>query len=207
MEKTLLDLSREIQAISKTGLSFSKDPYDLQRFEQLSEIAAELIANHSIHSKQFVDRVFSAESGYVTPKIDVRGAVFTDDKILMVREKATGAWTLPGGYVEINESLSQAVEREVLEESGFEVKAKKVAAIYDHRKHGYKAHLYHFYKIYVVCDLVGGTENTNIETTEARWLSKSDLNCLPLDPGRITKAHVLRMFDHFSEPTLLADFD
>ena len=126
MEKTLLDLSREIQAISKTGLSFSKDPYDFQRFKQLSEIAAELIANHSIYSEEFVNRVFSAESGYVTPKIDVRGAIFTNDKILMVREKATGAWTLPGGYVEINESLSQAVEREVLEESGFVVRLRKL---------------------------------------------------------------------------------
>ena len=80
MEKTLLDLSREIHAISSSGFYFSKDPYDLQRFKQLNQIAAELIAKHSVHSKQFVNKVFSAESGYVTPKIDVRGAIFADNK-------------------------------------------------------------------------------------------------------------------------------
>jgi ADP-ribose pyrophosphatase YjhB (NUDIX family) len=207
MEKTLLDFSREIQAISSSGLYFSKDPYDLQRFKQLNEIAAELIAKHSLHSKQFVSKVFSAESGYVTPKIDVRGAIFANNRILMVKEQASSAWTLPGGYVDVNESLSQAIEREVLEESGFLVKAKKVAAIFDHRKHGYKPHLYHFYKIYLVCDLVGGTENTNIETSEVGYFAASDLDSLPLDPGRITKEHVLRMFDHYSQPSLLADFD
>lgn len=207
MQKSLLDFSREIQAISSTGLNFSKDPYDLQRFKQLNEIAAELIANHSLHSKEFVNRVFSAESGYITPKIDVRGALFAKNKILMVREQASGSWTLPGGYVDVNESLSQAVEREVLEESGFVVKAKKVAAIYDHRKHGYKAHLYHFYKIYLLCDLVGGRENTNIETSEVAYFAPSDLGLVPLDPGRITKEHVLRMFDHYSQPSLLTDFD
>ena len=182
MQKSLLDLSREIQAISSTGLNFSKDPYDLQRFRQLNEIAAELIANHSLHSKEFVNKVFSAESGYMTPKIDVRGALFAKNKILMVKEQASGAWTLPGGYVDVNESLSQAVEREVLEESGFVVNAKKVAAIYDHRKHGYKAHLYHFYKIYLVCDLVGGSKNTNIETSEVAYFAPSDLDLVPLDP-------------------------
>jgi ADP-ribose pyrophosphatase YjhB (NUDIX family) len=207
MEKTLLDLSREIHAISSSGFYFSKDPYDLQRFKQLNEIAAELIAKHSVHSKQFVNKVFSAESGYVTPKIDVRGAIFADNKILMAKERASDAWTLPGGYVDVNESLSQAVEREVLEESGFSVKAKKVAAIYDHRKHGYKAHLYHFYKIYLLCDLVGGSENTDIETSEVAYLAKSDLDTMSLDPGRITKAHVLRMFDHYSQPSLPTDFD
>jgi len=207
MEKSLLDLSREIQAISSTGLAFSKDPFDSQRFKQLTEIAAELIATHSVHSKEFINKVFSAESGYVTPKIDVRGAIFLDEKVLMVREKASSAWTLPGGYVDVNESLSQAVEREVLEESGLVVRAKKVAAIYDHRKHGYKVHLYHFYKIYLLCDLVAGTKKPNIETSEAGYFDKSDLDSLPLDPGRITKGHVLRMFDHHSQHALPADFD
>jgi|SRR5262249_31514170 len=207
MERTLLDLSREIQAISSTGLHFSKDPYDLQRFKQLSEIAVELIATHSVHSKEFVNRVFSAESGYVTPKIDVRGAVFASNKILLAKERASGAWTLPGGYVDVNESLSEAVEREVFEESGYRVKAKKVTAIYDHRKHGYKAHLYHFYKIYLLCDLAGGSKSASSETSEVAFFAKSDLDTMPLDPGRITRAHVLRMFDHYSQPSLLTDFD
>jgi ADP-ribose pyrophosphatase YjhB (NUDIX family) len=207
MNKSLLDLSREIQAISKSGLTFSKDPYDVERFKQLEDIAAELISKHSVHSKEFINKVFSAEAGYVTPKIDVRAAAFRDEKILMVKEKQTRAWTLPGGYVDVNESLSTAVEREVIEESGLLVKASKVAAIYDHRKHGYQSHLYHFYKIYLLCELTGGSEKTNLETTEVGYFSQSEIETLELDPGRITKAHVLRMFDHYAEPSLSTDFD
>lgn len=123
-EKSLLDLSREIQAISKSGLAFSKDPYDIERFKQLVDIAAELISKHSIHSKEFINNVFSAEAGYVTPKLDVRAAAFKDQKILMVKEKDSSAWTLPGGYVDVNESLSTAIEREVFEESGLTVKVR-----------------------------------------------------------------------------------
>ena len=106
----------------------------------------------------------------------------------MAKERASGAWTLPGGYVDVNESLSQAVEGEVLEESAFRVKAKKVAAIYDHRKHGYKAHLYHFfYKIYLLCELVGGSEITNIESSEVAYLAKSNLDTIPVDPAASLK--------------------
>jgi len=152
-------------------------------------------------------KVFSAEAGYVTPKIDVRAAVFKDGKILMVKERESDAWTLPGGYVDVNESLSIAGEREVFEESGLEVKSRKVAAIFDHRKHGYKAHLYHFYKIYLICDLLGGSAISNIETSEVAYFSKEEIEHLTLDPARITRAHALRMFDHYLNPELPADFD
>lgn len=213
MEKSLLDLSREIQAISKSGLAFTKDPYDVERFKQLEAIAAELISKQSLHSKEFIENIFSAEAGYATPKIDVRAAVFKGGyKILMVKEKDSNAWTLPGGYVDVNESLSSAAEREVLEESGHKVKSRKVAAIFDHRKHGYKKHLYHFYKIYLICDLLGGSsdaikEDLNHETVEVAYFSKKEIESLVLDPGRSAKAHVLRMFDHFTQPELPTDFD
>jgi ADP-ribose pyrophosphatase YjhB (NUDIX family) len=207
MDKGLLDLSREIHAIAKSGLAFSKDPHDRERFKQLEEIAAQLSSKHSVHSKEFINKVFSAESGYVTPKLDVRGAVFKGEKILMVNERGIRGWTLPGGYIDINESLSEAVEREVFEESGLKVKARKLAAVFDHRKHGYKAHLYHFYKIYVICDLAGGTASTSLETAEIAFFSKADIGNLELDPGRITLTHALRMFEHHAQPSLPADFD
>lgn len=207
MEKTLLDLSREIRSISKTGLAFSENPYDLERFKQLEKIAIEMISGHSQYSKEFLNDVFSAEAGYVTPKLDVRSAVFKENKILMVKEKSTSAWTLPGGYVDVNESISSAAEREVFEESGFQVKAKKIAALYDHRKHGYKPRLYHFHKIYVICDLEGGSAKTNVETSDIAFLSVDEIENIALDPGRITKSHALRMFDHYLQAGLPVDFD
>jgi len=207
MDKTILDLGREIHAISQTGLAFCENPFDIERFKKLEQIASELISKHSDHTQEFLNKIFSSEAGYATPKIDVRSAIFNNGKLLMVREKESNAWTLPGGYVDVNESLSIAAEREVFEESGYQVKTKKVAAIFDHRKHGYKAHLYHFYKIYVICDLIGGEAKTNMETTEVSYFSKEELETISLDPGRITKKHILRMFDHSNQPMLPTDFD
>jgi ADP-ribose pyrophosphatase YjhB (NUDIX family) len=207
MKKTLLDLGREVQAIAQTGLTFSKDPYDLIRYRQLSGIAAELIAVNSGHTKESLNNLFSAETGYATPKLDVRASVFNGDKILMVKESATGDWTLPGGYVDVNEPLSTAAEKEVFEESGFIVKSRKVAGIFDSRQHGYKPHLYHFYKTYVICDLKGGEAKTSVETTDVSYFSKAEIEDLNLDAGRITKKHVLRMFDHHAQPALPVDFD
>src|SRR6266436_289080 len=209
MDTTLLDACRQIQAISQSGLTFSKDPYDRERFERLATIAADLIAGHTSHSKEYIERIFSAEAGYATPKLDVRGAVVAGGRILMVREKSTQRWTLPGGYVDVGESLSEAVQREVQEETGLEVRARKVAAVFDHRKHGYKPHLYHFYKIYLLCDLIGGAPGpeTNIEVSDVAFFAEPELDGLELDPGRVARAHVLKMFEHARSPLLPADFD
>lgn len=207
MPKTLLDLSREVQAIAQSGLAFSKDPFDIDRFKQLTSIAAELIANNSSHQKEFLENIFAAESGYATPKLDVRAAVFNNDKILLVKESSTNAWTLPGGFVDVNEPLSHAAEKEVFEESGYTVQTRKVAAIFDSRQHEYKPHLYHFYKIYVICELKGGSAKTSIETTDVAYFFESEIENLSLDTVRITKKHILRMFDHHTQPSLSVDFD
>jgi ADP-ribose pyrophosphatase YjhB (NUDIX family) len=209
MDSTLLDACRQIQAISQSGLAFSKDPYDQERFQQLKAIASDLVAAHTSHSKEYIERIFSAEAGYATPKLDVRGAVFREGRILMVREKSTQRWTLPGGYVDVGESLSESVQRELLEEAGLVVRARKVAGLFDHRKHGYKPHLYHFYKIYLLCDLLGGElgPKTNIEVSEVAFFSESELEALELDPGRVARAHILRMFEHARSPLLPTDFD
>lgn len=184
MKKSVLELGREIQAIAQNGLAFSKDPFDIERFHQLETIAFDLLSRHSDLSKEHVGKIFSLEQGYQTPKIDVRGAVFKNNRIVMVKEKS-GGWTLPGGYVDVNETLSQAVEREVYEESGLFVKATKIASIFDHRKYGYKPHLYHFHKIYILCDLKGGSEKTNMETIDITWFSKNEIATgILLDQGR-----------------------
>lgn len=207
MELSVIDIAREIQAIAQSGLSFSKDPFDQERFKQLVDVASTLVARHTTHPKEYIDRVFSAEAGYVTPKLDVRAAAFRDSKILMVKERESSGWTLPGGFVDVNETLSEAVTRETKEESGFEVVPRKIAGIYDHRKHGYKPHLYHFYKIYVLCDVADGDASISVETSEIRFFSRDEIEALFLDPGRTTCTHVLRMFDHFDDRTLQTDFD
>jgi len=207
LELSIIDIARQIQAIAQSGLSFSRDPFDQERFKQLVDVASTLIARHTTHSKDYIDRVFSAETGYATPKLDVRAAAFQDHKILMVKERESSGWTLPGGFVDVNESLSEAVTREAMEESGLIVFPRKIAAIYDHRKHGYKPHLYHFYKIYILCDVSGGAASTSIETSEVQFFARNELEALFLDPGRTTRVHLLRMFDHFDNQALQTDFD
>lgn len=205
--KSVLEIAREIQAISQSGLSFSKDPYDKERYEVLKKLSNELITGSSSHEEEYIEKVFSSEKGYSTPKLDVRAAVFREGKVLLIKEKASGCWTLPGGYIDVNETLSESAEREVFEETGYKTKALKVAAIYDHRLHGYKPHLYHFYKIYMICDLIGGSPTANIESEELNFFSQNELMNLAIDSGRAFLPHILRMFDHYSDSSLKTDFD
>lgn len=207
MEKSLLDLGREIQAIAKTGLEFCPNPYDIERFQKISGLANEILARHSDLSKERLEGIYLDEKGYTTPKIDVRAVVFHEGKVLMVKEAESGAWSCPGGYVDVNESLREAVERETFEESGWKVRAWKVAGIFDHRKGLYKRHLYHFHKTYVLCDLVGGEAKASFETSAVAFFSRSEIENLSLDPGRIAKPHLVRMFDHLADPSLPTDFD
>src|SRR6516225_4615084 len=118
--------ARELQAIAQTGLTFSRDEYDLDRYRRLRAIAVELLAVYSNVPIERVQGLFDQDVGYPTPKIDVRAAVFRDQRILLVREISDGCWTLPGGWADVNQSARECVEREVKEESGFEVRALKL---------------------------------------------------------------------------------
>jgi ADP-ribose pyrophosphatase YjhB (NUDIX family) len=205
--KKILEIGREIQAISQSGLSFCKDPYDIERYMHLKKLSTELISGCTSHEEEYIEKVFSIEKGYSTPKLDIRAAVFKDNKILLINERMSGCWTLPGGYIDVNETLSEASEREVLEETGYVVKARKVAGVFDHRLHGHKAHLYHFYKIYMICDLTGGHPSPNLESEKSEFFGIEDIMSLNIDKGRTVPQHILRMFDHAKTPTLPADFD
>ena len=132
MEPSWLLWARELQAIAQTGLEFAKDPYDRERYIAVRALAARMMAQRASADPTSVEKLFAEQTGYATPKVDVRGAVFREDgRILLVREVAdSGRWSLPGGWAEVNQSPREAVVREVLEESGFAVTARKLAAIY-----------------------------------------------------------------------------
>jgi len=147
-EPRLWILARKLQALAQTGLEFSTNEYDRERYELTSKIAAELMAEQCDTPVEKFQAMFDAQSGYATPKVDVRAAVFREGKILLVREAADGLWTMPGGWSDVNDSPREAVEREVREESGFRVKALKLAAVYDRAKHPHVPPLpFHVYKL------------------------------------------------------------
>ena len=124
LEPQWIRWARELQALAQTGSHFATSDYDRERYHRISEIAAEIFAKQGDIEGSKIRTIFAAQSGYATPKVDVRAAVFRDRKVLLVQERSDGLWTLPGGWADVNDSPSEAVEKEVVQESGFKVRAQ-----------------------------------------------------------------------------------
>lgn len=207
-EARLLELIQRLAALSQTGLAFAASPYDVQRYEEVGAIAAEL-ASHGEPDAVRVAAIFRSDDGYVTPKMIVRSAVFSSidggPHILMVKETADGRWTLPGGWIDVGESPGFAAEREVLEETGMKVTAEKLAAVFDKRRHEHPPAPHHAYLLFFLCRLVGGSLTPSLETSEVAWFPADRLP--ELSTGRATAKQIRRMFDHHVDPSLPTDFD
>ena len=205
MDPKWLEWAKRLQAISQAGLTYAQDPYDVERYMAVRQIAAEITSHHAGVDLGYVRDLFTSEVGHPTPKVDVRGAVFRDDAILLVRERLDGLWTLPGGWADVNEAPGEAVVREVYEESGYVTHATKLLAFYDRNKHAHTPHIHHIYKVFFQCELVGGTPSTSIETDEVSFFSERELPQLSI--SRITHAQIARLFEHYRHPEWPADFD
>lgn len=157
--------AREIQALAQTAHHYAKNDFDRDRAQRLQEIAAEMISQHTTMGRAEVLEAFSQQPGYITPKVDVRGAVFQEGKLLLVREAFDGSWTLPGGWADVGESPRDAVEREVYEESGLEVAATRLVGVYDANRVEGMLELFHAYKLLFLCERVSGDLKVSPETT------------------------------------------
>ena len=198
--------ARELQAIAQTGLAFSNDRYDLERYQRLRAIAVAMLASGSGAPVERISALFEQDLGYPTPKVDVRGAVFRDQRILLVREISDGFWTLPGGWADVNQSASECVEREIQEESGFQTRALKLAAVWDYRRQRQVAsHPYSIYKFFFICELIGGEASPSIETSAVEFFPLDQLPDLSL--GRVTPEQIGRMYAHRRNPQLMTEFD
>jgi ADP-ribose pyrophosphatase YjhB (NUDIX family) len=200
-----LEWAQRLQALSQSGLTYSTNPFEIERYHAISDIAAEMSACGCDIPFDVIKKVYDQQSGYATPKLDVRGVVFRDDKILLVKEVSDGLWTLPGGWVDVNEPPSQAVEREVLEESGYIVKARKLLAVFDRRRHGHPAYIFHIYRMYFLCDWIGGEPTESIETQGAEYFKENEIPDLSL--ARTTPEVLAILFQHLREPERPTDFD
>ena len=205
MSKTI-EWARKIQALAQTGLNYFENPYDRERCEELRELAAEMMASASDAPAEKWNCVFKNESGYATPKVDVRGAVFENGKILLSRELDDGCWSLPGGWADVNDCPSEAVIRELREETGYAVRCKKLAAVLDRDKH-YKgaAHPFHIYKLMFLCEHAGKTDELCHDITDAAFFDIDDLP--PLSEHRTLPAHIEMLHLHHLKPDLPAVFD
>lgn len=164
----------ELQSLAQAGLTYGKDIYDKERYERIREISAEMLSYKTEISIEKVKELFCNETGYQTPKLDTRAAIFDNGKILLVKEN-NGKWSLPGGWVDINVSVKENTVKEVKEESGLDVTADKIIAVQDRAKHNLPVYAYGVCKIFVLCSVIGGHFQKNIETTEFRYFSENEL--------------------------------
>src|SRR5690349_19532532 len=195
---------RELQAISQTGLTFTRDAYDQARYQRIQTLAAEITARHTSLDAQPIELEFGAQRGYATPKVDVRAAVFSEGRLLLVREKADhDRWTLPGGWADVNESPAEAVAKEVREEAGLTVRPYKLAAVWDRARHAHEPqYLFHIWKLFFLCEIEGGEAQVGSETSEVAFFAEDELPA-ELSVSRVLHWQLERMFRHASRPELL----
>jgi ADP-ribose pyrophosphatase YjhB (NUDIX family) len=199
-----MDWAREIFSLSQAGLTYSENPYDIERYKRLQEITAEMIASQSDMKKESALESFSMQAGYITPKIDVRGAVIRDGRILLVQERADGRWAMPGGWADIGNAPASVAEREVWEESGFRVQAEKVVAVLDANRIE-PMEFYHAYKIIFMCKLLDGEPRTSHETLAVDFFDPGELP--PLSLFRTNEAILRGVFAHLQDPLRPTMFD
>jgi len=197
--------ARKLEALAQSGLAYSPNPYDVERFEQIKIIAAEMLSTGFDIEPDAVKSIFDTQAGYTTPKLDSRGVIIQGDQILLVKELADGGWTLPGGWMDVGESPSLAVEREVREEAGYIVRAQRLLALYDRDRHGHPPFPFHIYKLFFQCEILGGEPTESLETGGARFFPINDYP--PLSISRVTAAELDRMFFLVAHPELPTDFD
>lgn len=173
MEKWL-NWAIEIQSLAQTGLAYTNNAYDIERYERLREISAEMIEEKSNISLEKVKDLFCNETGYQTPKIDTRAAIFKDNKILLTHEN-NGTWSLPGGWCDVLESVGSNTKKEVKEETGLDIETVKIISIQDRNKHNRPIYAYGVCKIFVLCHVIGGEFIKNIETTEIKYFSLDEI--------------------------------
>lgn len=169
-----LDWAIELQSLAQAGLFYGKDRFDLERYERIREIAAEMISYKSEIPVDKVRNLFCNEVGYQTPKLDTRAAIFQGDRILLVKEN-NGTWSLPGGWVDVNVSVKENTVKEVKEEAGLDVSADLIIAVQDREKHNLPVYAYKVCKIFVLCSVLGGSFEPNIETVESRYFALNEL--------------------------------
>jgi ADP-ribose pyrophosphatase YjhB (NUDIX family) len=181
MKEKWLHWASELQSIAQAGLTFSTSDYDLDRYERIREISIEILNEYSDIGHDKIKDLFASETGYQTPKVDIRASVFKGDKILMVKEKIDGAWSLPGGWADVNSSVSESAARECLEEAGAIVKPKRIIAIHIANKHNNPHFLFTIYKIFIECELIENRFEENTETLDARFFEIDKLPDLSLE--------------------------
>ena len=205
----LLAWAQQLQAIAQSGLFYNPPQFEQERYQQVAQIAVEMASAAGMGETGAIEQAYGAQTGHATPKVDVRGVVFRENRLLLVQEMLDGGrWTLPGGWADIGSSPAENTVREVYEESGYRVRAVKLLACYDRLRHGHPPHLFHIYKLFFRCELESDERSPdpdNHETGDFGWFAADELP--ELSSGRVTAKQIGRFFEHLRQPDLPTDFD
>jgi ADP-ribose pyrophosphatase YjhB (NUDIX family) len=205
MDPDWLGWVKRLQAVAQEGLTYATDGYDLDRYERLRGLAAEILAAHSTGDLEEAHALLALEAGPPTPKVDVRAAVFRDGTILLVKEPDDGGWSLPGGWADVGETPAGAAVREVYEESGYRVRALRLVAAYDRDRHGHPPIPYHVYKLVFLCEIVDYTPSLAVDADGVAFFGEHELPELSI--SRVTPNQISAFFEHYRRPNLPAEFD
>lgn len=204
-ESFWLKIARELQAMSQSGLAFSENEYDIQRYKRLNEMSAEILAKHTNLEKEDTEKKFLRLPGYATPKIDVRSAVIKDDKILLVKEIQDGCWSMPGGWADIGDYPSEVAVRETKEESGYDIVVKKLIAVFDANRSDRDLEFFHAFKLIFLCELTGGEADPDHEILDVGFFDFDDLP--ELSKYRTNQKFINEIRAHLADPDRETAFD
>lgn len=199
-----LEWAKELQFIAQAGLTYSKDAFDIERFERIREISAEIVSRQTGLPLEKVKDLFCNEEGFQTPKLDTRAAIFKDNKILLVKEK-NGTWSLPGGWVDVNQTIKSNTIKEVKEEAGLDVEATRIIAVQDRNLHNLPPYAYNVCKVFVLCEAQGGDFQPNIETIESGYFSLDEIP--PLAEEKNNKEQIEMCFAAYQDKDWVVQFD
>lgn len=205
MNDPWIDFAIRIQSIAQAGLQYGKDVYDRERYTELRQIAAEMISVKTEIPLNKVYDLFCNETGYQTPKVDTRAAVFIDGKILLAQEN-NGKWTLPGGWCDVDQSIASNTEKEVREETGLTVTSEKIIAVQDWRKHNVTNYAYGIVKVFVLCRYESGRFEENIETIRTQCFARTEIP-ENLAVEKCTREQIFMCFDSYENRDLPTLFD
>ncbi len=204
-EQNWLEVARRIQAIAQNGLTYAEGMYDLERYQELRQISVDILSKISDEPVKKIQDLFATDEGYQTPKVDIRGVVIENDKILMIKEEQDGKWSLPGGWADINYSPAEIAAKEIYEEAGITVETKRLLAVCDKLKHPHPPDPYHAYKLFFSCKRIAGNITTGMETLDVGFFSKDELP--ELSEGRVTHSQIELIFSLYYDTNAPTYFD
>lgn len=200
-----LTIAKKINSIAQTGLTFTKDKFDRERYSELLDLSIQILNNITEIDYQKLDFVFNRDIGYQTPKLGVRAVVFKDEKLLMVKENMDNKWCLPGGYADIGMTPSEIIVNEVKEESGFDVKPLRILGLIDYNKHQNRPFPFDLYNLFMECEIIGGEATSGLETSDVGFFDQDNLPELSI--RRVTKEQIIKMFELHKDKKIEPIFD